>query len=149
MRKTIPLLIFIMLLTGVSATSVSLIANPTTLNLNSGDSGSSVIDYTIDTTPDSLSGAYGLSVTGDFGSSSTTSVPYGANTTTAGSITLDINVPGGTLSGPYSSTVSLGGSSVTIPINVINTGDCKIITTFPEYSLSIKTDSSKVFLIPS
>src|SRR3990167_2513758 len=87
-------LLIISILSLVLATNTILSTPQTTFNVNPGNSGSIIISYSIDNT-NGGAGAKGVILTGSprYISYSGGSVPYDANITTSGNITLNYLIP--------------------------------------------------------
>lgn len=140
--KIFLLILGIFFLSFTSAYSVTLTVTPSSLNLNSGASSTISIHYVIENT-NGLAGANGVSLSGtpNFLTYSGGSVSYGANTTTAGDLTINVNIPSGTNVGDYTNTVSISGNSVSIPIHVSASTECQINPSLASFTQTVQTGS--------
>lgn len=136
------IIISLFIISSISAYSVTLSSNPSSLNIIAGNSQNIIVNYVIENT-NGLSGSNGVSVSGTplFSSYSGTSISYGANTTTSGNITITISVPSGTVTGDYINSISMSGVSVNIPIHVTATNDCQINPSLGSYTQVVQSGS--------
>lgn len=113
-KNILVLLVSILFLTStVSAVSVSLTASPNSFSLTAGQVSNTNLSYVIDNS-NNPSGSYGVSLNGQFISYSGGSISFNANATTTGSILIPISIPNNTASGSYTSSITLGGETVTL-----------------------------------
>lgn len=140
-------MICISLISLVLSTTTTLSKNPSSFTLNPGDSSTLNISYSIVNT--AFSGAKGVTIVGSpkFLTYSGGSIAYIENTTTTGSIIINVNIPQNTSEGDYVNAVIIDEQTLNIPIHinqVFSPGSCKIYVLPGSFSKTLESGSQGV-----
>lgn len=137
MRNKILFLILGIFLVGfVSSATLSLSTNPLSLNMNLGSTSQIIVSYSINNT-NGFAGQYGINLFGTpkLVSYSGSPISYAENTTTNGTITINVN---GNVSGSFVNYIGIGGETINIPIQVSQPTECRLNPSLIFYTQTVQ-----------
>jgi hypothetical protein len=113
--------------------------------MNAGTFQSVQVNYVIDNL-NGLSGANGIGLAGTplFATYSGSSISYSANTTTSGNLTILLTIPSGTMTGDYTNSVTMSGTTTNILIHVTGLNECQLNPSLSSFTQVIQQGSEIV-----